>query len=375
MSTEPRIAIVHDELIRRGGAEEVLEELVRMYPQADIYALYAGNVPKMTIDGVTHDIKTSSLQKLPTWFRKHPGRMLPFLPQAAEQFDLSKYDLVISSSSGFAKGVVTRSQIPHLCYCHTPTRYLWDATLAVTKKYKVLGFPLQLLFHYLRMVDFAAAQRPNAYIANSKYTQQKIQMYYRRESTIVYPPINTTFFTPSFAKASDGKPPYLLCVGRLTPEKHFDQVIAVAEKLQIPLVIAGTGSEYKRLRAMAGKYTSLVGRVDRESLRELYRNARAFVQPGVEDFGMASVEALACGTPVIALAEGGASEIVTNGVHGVLYQECLPETLGEAIRQFLRLEHSFNTSKLQQQAMKFSADNFRKGIAKQVEYLLQLRNT
>jgi len=365
-----RVAIVHDELVRRGGAELVLEELIRMYPQADIYALYAGNIPKLTVDGRTYDVHTSSLQAWPAWFRKHPGRMLPFLPQAVEQFDLSKYDIVISSASGFAKGVITRSHIPHLCYCHTPTRYLWDASRSALASRPHSRFILGALFHFLRMIDFAAAQRPTSYVANSQYTQQKIKTYYQKESVVIYPPIDTQFYSPGPTRKS-----YFLCVGRLTREKKFDHAITVAEKLGLKLIIAGTGSDRAQLERLAGKHTTFAGSVSREQLRELYRGARALIQPGIEDFGMTAAEALACGTPVIAYGTGGAREIVRSGVHGILYQEQLPETLAEAIRNFLRIERAFDPGNLQKQGMKFATNRFRQDITRQVEYLLKLRNT
>lgn len=367
-----KVAIVHDELTRRGGAEGVTEELVRMYPSADIYALYAGNIPRMTVDGRTYEIHISSLQKLPSWFRRHPGRLLPFLPQAAEQFDLSDYDLVISSASGFAKGVVTRSSVPHLCYCHTPTRYLWDSTLVALHHRPRTAFLLRFLFHYLRMIDFTCAQRPDAYIANSEYTKSRIATYYRRTAVVVYPPIDTNFYTP---KISSNKKKYFLCVGRLTREKRFDQAIAVAEKLGIHLRIIGTGSDEWRLRKIAGKHTEFLAPQTPEQLRELYRSARAFIQPGVEDFGMATVEALACGTPVIAYGKGGILEIAKSGVHGILYQDQLPESLAEALRQFLRIERAFYPGNLQKRAMQFTVANFREGIAREVEHLLSIRNT
>lgn len=370
MPTDLKVALVHDELVRRGGAELVLEELVRMYPNADIYSLYAGNIPKMTVDGKTYDIDTSSLQTWPIWFRQHPGRMLPFLPQAVEQFDLSAYDIVISSSSGFAKGIITRSNVPHLCYCHTPTRYLWDASHVITKRPAFYQFPLKFLIHYLRMIDFTFAQRPDAYIANSQYTKNKITTYYRKDSTVVYPPIDITYFTPHAQKKE-----YFLCVGRLTREKKFDHAISVAEKLGVQLIITGTGSDRKRLEKLAGKNTTFLGAISKEQLRDMYRGARGLIQPGIEDFGMTAAEALACGTPVIAYGEGGVREIVKDGLHGVLYAEQLPETLAEALRTFIRKEKTFDAGRLQKQAMQFSVDRFREGVAKQVEHLLQVGNT
>ena len=220
------------------------------------------------------------------------------------------------------------------------------------------------------MIDFAAAQRPTSYVANSQYTQQKIKTYYQKESVVIYPPIDTQFYSPGPTRKS-----YFLCVGRLTREKKFDHAITVAEKLGLKLIIAGTGSDRAQLERLAGKHTTFAGSVSREQLRELYRGARALIQPGIEDFGMTAAEALACGTPVIAYGTGGAREIVRSGVHGILYQEQLPETLAEAIRNFLRIERAFDPGNLQKQGMKFATNRFRQDITRQVEYLLKLRNT
>jgi glycosyltransferase involved in cell wall biosynthesis len=264
MPSHPHIALVHDELVRRGGAEIVLEELVRVFPQADVYALYSSNNPVLSVSKATYPIHTSFIQKLPIWFRQHPGRVLPLLPYAAEQLDLSDYELVISSTSGFAKGVVTRATIPHICYCHAPTRYLWDASLEVARRVgPSRRFVLKILQHYLRMADFTAAQRPNIFIANSQYTKQRLATYYRRASTVVYPPIDTQFFTPlrqarpSTEQNLAEQAPFFLCVGRLSATKYFDHAIAVCEKLQLPLVIIGTGQEAARLKAISGRHTKL----------------------------------------------------------------------------------------------------------------------
>lgn len=372
-----KVALVHDEFVRRGGAEVVFEEMLRIWPQARVYGLYAGSRPALTVDGKRYEIQTSSLQKLPLWFRKHPGRLLPLLPHAAEQFDLSDFDLVLSSSSGFAKGVITRSSIPHICYCHTPTRYLWDSTHEGQRKAWFGGrFLTRSLFHYLRMADFAAAQRPNAFIANSHYTQARIKQYYRRESEIVYPPIHTEFFTPTPMLHLRGVPwalnerPFVL-VGRLSPAKHFDQAVIVCAKLQLPLTVIGVGREKARLQALAGPKTTFVGRVSDTEMRKYLRGARALIQPGVEDFGMATVEALACGVPVIALGQGGVKEIVVPGKHGVLYNTPQTEGMAEAMRQFMMAEGRFEAALLQAQAMKFSAYLFRQRLEKQVEMVLQ----
>ncbi|MDZ4225341.1 MAG: glycosyltransferase, partial [Candidatus Andersenbacteria bacterium] len=333
-----KVALVHDELTRRGGAEIVLEELAMIFPQADIYALYAGR-PMMSINGRKRSVHTSFLQHWPLWWRRHPKRVLPLLPYAAEQLDLSGYDVVISSASGFVKGIITRADIPHVCYCHTPTRYLWEDAGAATRRAPVWQrWPGRILQHYLRLADFAAAQRVDYFIANSRWTKQRINTYYRREAKVIYPPIDTSFFTPAYESVSGRRKKYFLCVGRLTPSKNFDQAIAVGEKLRLPLVIAGSGYDERRLRKLAGPYTTFAGRVDREELRDLYRNARALLQPGAEDFGMAAAEAAACGTPVVAYGVGGIREIAGKQT-AQLYAQPTVEALAEAIRKFIVREN------------------------------------
>lgn len=354
---EPRIALVHDELIRRGGAEAVFEELVKLFPRADVYALYAGG-HYLTVNGVRRPIKTSFLQKFPKWMRRHPRNVLPLLPHAAEKFDFSRYDLVLSSASAFAKAIVTRANVPHVCYCHTPTRYLWEPRKA------------NILLHYLRVVDYAAAQRVDVYLANSKYTQQRIEKYYRRPSEVIYPPVRTDFFFP-FNQPRE----HFLVVGRLTTSKRFADAIAVCEKLRLPLVVAGIGSEFSRLQKLAGKYTTFVGYASDIELRNLYRSTRALLQPGVEDFGITSVEALACGTPVVAQSAGGAQEIVSHRQHGILYQGQGVEALAEGMRQFLAWEAKKSVERLQTRAMEFSSARFREAMQNHLARVLAGRKT
>lgn len=356
-----RLAFVHDELTRRGGAEVVLEELLRIFPKADVYALYAGQQPRLVVDGRTYHIRTSFLQRWPLWFRRHPSRLLPFLAQAAEQIDLSHYDVVLSSASGLAKAIVTRAHVPHLCYCHTPTRYLWELPQDVNAPPipRLLRWPGRALLHYLRLADFTAAQRVDHFIANSNYTAERIRKYYRRESVVVYPPIDTSYFTPRAGRQpKERSASAFLCVGRLTPSKRFDQAIAACEKMRLPLRIAGVGSDRARLKKLAGRYTTLVGRVSPAQLRELYRTSRALLQPGTEDFGMAAVEAHACGLPVVAYAEGGIREIVRPTETGWLYHTPRVEALSEAMRQFITHENDFLAEVLQQQALTFSRAQF-----------------
>ncbi|MBI1833869.1 MAG: glycosyltransferase [Candidatus Andersenbacteria bacterium] len=359
-----KVALVHDELVRRGGAERVLEELIRVFPRAHIYALYASNTPFITVDGKRYRIRTTFLQKFPVWFRQHPRRLALLLLHAAERLDLSKYDLVISSSSAFAKGIVTRSYVPHISYCHTPTRYIWERHSG--------GIFEKVAQHFLKMADFAAGQRPDIFVANSKYTQARLRKYYRRESTVIYPPVATDFYSPAYTSQ---KKEYFLCVGRLTPAKQFDQAIAICEKLRLPLHIAGVGQDYARLKNLAGPATTFLGKISDEELRLQYRGAWALLQPGIEDFGMATVESLACGTPVITPAAGGAPEIIEDGKHGILYREPVMELLAEAINKFLQKRESFNPSVLQEQALKFSRSYFRSSLRNVVEEVLRKQHT
>ncbi|MCH8748508.1 glycosyltransferase [Patescibacteria group bacterium] len=370
------VALVHDELIRRGGAETVLEELLRLYPEADVYSLYAG-VPRIVVDDISYPVQTTYLQRLPLWFRRHPRRLLLLLPNAAEQIDLAHYDVVISSSSGFAKAVVTRSLVPHICYCHTPTRYLWDAHDEVyqrtTKLKRFLAAPV---LHRLRLVDFAAAQRVDTFVANSHWTQQRIRSFYGRASQVIYPPVDTTFYTP-FRSAgnsatsraqnlpADQRP--FLCVGRLTASKYFDRAIQVCEKLALPLIIVGTGYEASRLRKLAGRHTRFVNYISREQLRTYYRTARALLQPAAEDFGIAAVEAQACGLPVIAYGIGGASETVLPTKTGLLYDTPNLEALADAVRRFIDLEPTLEPAIITQHAGQFSTARWRDAMLSVVE--------
>ncbi|MEX1997051.1 MAG: glycosyltransferase [Candidatus Andersenbacteria bacterium] len=362
-----KLALVHDELVRRGGAEVVFEELLRMFPQADVYALYAGQTA-LKIAGQRREIHTSFLQKLPRWFRRHPGRVLPLLPQAAEQLDFSTYDLVISSASGFVKGIVTRAHVPHLCYCHTPTRYLWnESQAALARSPYGTQWLLRGMTHYLRLADFSAAQRVDHFLANSRYTQQRLMTFYRRESMVVYPPIATTFYTPGRATRATNSP--FLVVSRLTPSKHVEQAIEACEKLRQPLIIIGQGREARRLQKMAGKETRFITSVSRKALRDYYRRARALLQPGIEDFGMATAEAQACGTPVIAYNVGGVREIVAHRVTGYLYTHQRVEALAEALRRCVTGE-IFRAEDCQRQSLRFSTRNFQAGIRGAVEKIL-----
>lgn len=225
------------------------------------------------------------------------------------------------------------------------------------------------MFHYLRLADWAAAQRVDFFLANSRFTQARIHAYYRRSSTVIHPPIDTSFFTPlrpGMRRGYGGQAPkdsdYFLAVGRLTPAKNFLQAIRVCEKLRLPLVIVGHGAERARLRRAAGAYTRLVGAIDQARLRDYYRSARALLQPGEEDFGMAAAEALACGTPVLAVGRGGALDVVRPRETGLLYEEPREEALAETLRQFIMERPGFPPERLQQSVLRFSVQRFKNAL-------------
>jgi glycosyltransferase involved in cell wall biosynthesis len=344
-----RVAIVHYWLLDRRGGEKVLDALCRLLPGADIFTLFSE--PRTLSEEVRlHRITTSFLNPLRRWHRA----LLPLMPMALESFDLRGYDLVVSSESGPAKGVIVSSATRHVCYCHTPPRYLWDLYPAyrndwTTSRWKRAA--MTPLTHYLRLWDYASAARVDDFIANSRNVQNRIHKTYRRDSEVVYPPVDVDAF---YSKPPDD---YFLIVSALVPYKRIDSAVRVFTRSGRRLIVAGDGPEYRRLKAAAGANISFLGRVPDEDLRELYARCRALVQPGEEDFGLTAVEALASGKPVIALGSGGAVETVP-AFGGVLYEQASDECLEAAIERFEAIEGHFRTSALQAWARRFSPAEF-----------------
>ncbi len=345
-----KIAIVHDWLVRPGGAERVLERLLGIFPKADLYTLFyiPGAVPK----AIESRIKgVSFIQRLPG-LRQHYGRYLPLFPKAVESWPLSGYNVVISSSYCVAKGALAGPDASHLCYCHTPMRYVWHQQ----KEYEPgLGTAGKLIFRAvasrLRQWDVRTSSRPNVFIANSRAVAERIARYYLRTAEVIHPPVDTIFFTPEErCRAGD----YYLSVGALVPYKNFEKAAQACARLGRELVIAGDGPERPRLQGRAG--VRVLGWQSREALLTLYRGCRALIAPGEEDFGIALVEAQACGKPVVALARGGARETVEHGHTGILYQEDSAEALIEAMRSLERTK--FDSQRIRLQAEKFSAEVF-----------------
>lgn len=322
------LALVHDWLNQRGGAEDVLETLVAMFPGAPVYTSIYWR------DGMLEayrawDIRVTWMDRLPGIYSHHQP-YLPFYPLAFSGLDLSSYPLVLSNKSGFCHGVRTGRAV-HVCYCLTPTRFVWDFKGYAARESLpgALRRALRPLIAVLRRWDWRAAQRVTHFIAISRQVQARISRFYGRDSVIIYPPVDTTRFRP--APTHDD---YYLIVSRLVPYRRIDLAVQAFNRLRLPLVIAGDGRDRPRLEEMAGPTVTFLGRVSDEALPDLFARCRAYVLPGVEDFGIAPVQAQAAGRPVIAFGAGGALDTVISGRTGAFFYEPMPEALAEAVRSF-----------------------------------------
>lgn len=356
-----RVALVHDHLTQLGGAERVLEVLQSLWPHAPTFTLLYDQSTVGTVFG-HKDIRPSFLQKVPG-SRRFSRWMLPFMPSATEHYPLQDYDVVISSASGFAKGVVTSANAVHICYCHTPTRYLWSDAKSYVEELRAPGFVKALLPFVqsaLRMWDRLAADRVDIFVANSETVRQRIQKYYGKESIVVHPPVSTSQFSISTAPKSA-----FLIGGRLVSYKRYDLVVQAFTRLGIPLIVFGNGPEEAKLRSMAGPNVTLVGRVTDDERARLFANALAFIHPHEEDFGITAVESMAAGRPVIAFKKGGALETVIEGVTGTFFQEQTWEALADTVLHFD--EHLYNPAVIRAHAEQFSVERFRKTMHDLVE--------
>jgi glycosyltransferase involved in cell wall biosynthesis len=330
---KPRVAITHHWLTSPGGAEKVLYELHRMYPDAPIYT--TAYVPEKFPEFKDAEIHTTFLNWIPFLKRKH--QLFPiFLGLPFKTLDLSKYDLIISNCAAEAKYVRTNRNQLHICYCHTPVRYYWsdyewrlhNLPFGAFNWLARIVFPI--VVKPLRQIDYAAAQKVDVFVANSKHIQRRIKKYYHRDSTVIYPPVDTA----RLEKKAAGSRDYYLIVGRQVASKRLDVAVDAFNELGLPLKVAGAGEEIARQKPRAKANIEFLGRVSEEDRDRLFAGAKGFIFPPYEDFGMVPVEAMAAGTPVIAYNAGGAPEYVTDGKTGVLFDEQTPESLAAAVKRF-----------------------------------------
>jgi len=361
-----KTALVHDWLNQIGGAEDVLEVLVDLYPDVPIYtSLYWRD--EMPAHWRQWDIRTSFIDRLPLAQRRQQ-LYFPFYPMAFEQFSFKDYDLVISNKSGFCHGIITSPKTLHICYCLTPTRYVWRYQQYAEQENlnPLFRAVLPLFLTNLRMWDRLAADRVDHFIAISQTVRQRIAKIYRREATIIYPPVDITRFAPA-----DRVEDFYLIVGRLVPYRRIDILIEAFNRMQKPLLIAGSGRDRERLEGMSGPTIEFLGRVPDDSLPDLMARCRAFMWPGEEDFGISPIQAMAAGRPVIAYAAGGALETVIPGLSGVLFREQTPEAIVEAVEQFDAL--AVDGRAIARFAAQFDAANFKRQMRQFVDEKLNER--
>ena len=357
-----RVALIHDYLNQYGGAEQVLGSLTEIFPNAPIYTLLYDTeiVNKFFPD---KKIRASFLQKIP-FIKSHHRFFPPLMPMAVEKFDLSEYDLVISDSAAFSKGVITRPETFHICYCHTPIRYAWDDSHKYIREFsmpKLAKIFVPIFMNYLRLWDREASFRVDKFISNSNFVAQRIKKYYKQDATVIYPPVDVKAFYPSNKLADN----YFLMVGRLLPYKRFDIAIKAFNNLELPLKIIGNGPEAKKLKRMANWNIEFLGELNADRLREYYQNCQALIFPQEEDFGIVALEAMACGKPLIAYRGGGALESIKDGETGIFFDEQTIDSLVEAVKNF-KLK-KFNSKKIRQHALKFDKEIFKKKIKDFVE--------
>lgn len=362
ISIPMKIALVHDYLVQYGGAERVLECFAELFPEAPIYTLL---YDERAMHGRFKDrrIYTSFLQKLP--FSKEHHRLFPLLmPAAIESFDFSAYDVVLSDSSSYAKGIITKPHTLHICYMHTPMRYAWDDCQKYTRDFHFPSFLKKMVpyaMNPIRLWDRVSADRMDKVIANSNFVARRIAKYYRRSATVIHPPVMLDRFRPQ-ENRDEG---YYLIVGRLIAYKRTDIAIAAFNRLGLKLKIVGRGPEMKRLKKSAGKNIEFCGRLSDKELAAAYRGCRAVVFPQEEDFGIVAIEALASGKPLIAFDGGDIVEHVRDGETAVLFSEQTSEDIERAVKKFEKM--SLDGVACRKVAEKFGKEEFKRKIKEYVE--------
>jgi len=352
----PKIALVHDYLIQDGGAERVLLAFHELYPRAPIFTLF--HHPEHAHEGFKHaDIRVSALNRLP-FAQKRYQWYLPFMAEAIENFDLTGYDIVLSSSSSFAKGAIADPNGVHICYLHTPTRFLWQERLGYINDLpqpKIVKQFLPSFLHRLRQWDRLAAERPDILLTNSQTSHARIRRFYQRDSLVIEPPVDIDHIPLSVKPGT-----FWLTGGRLVSYKRFDLVVHAFAKLNLPLKIFGDGPERKKLKRLAGPKTEFLGHIPERAKLDLFHNAIAFLHPQIEDFGITAVEAMAAGRPIIAFGQGGAAETILDGVTGEFFEVQCWEDIGNAA---LRFDPShYDPRRIRAHAERFSKTRFKERI-------------
>lgn len=357
-----KLAVVHDWLTNMGGAEQCVLNFAAMYPEAPIYtSIYSPDSMDPRFHGM--DIRTSFLQRFARRRSMHQ-HFFPLMPLAFEGFNLGDFDVILSSSSSCAKGVVTKAGTVHVCYCYTPIRYVWEYW---SEYISSSGFfkraMVRFLLHYMRLWDFSAAARVDHFIAISNVVKDRIQKYYRRDSVVIYPPVRCHTF-----QVSDVDGDYYLVVSRLVGYKRFDLAVQACSRLGRKLVVIGEGPELANLKAMAGPSVQFLGRLPDSEVKRYMAECKAVLFPGEEDFGIVPVEAQACGRPVVAYGAGGALDTMVHGVTGVLFESQTVESLEAGILQLEAM--SFDKAAIRENALKFDESVFREKIGAYIQSIL-----
>ncbi len=342
-----KVAIIHYWLVGMRGGERVVEALCKLFPSADIFThVYDPDAISDVIK--SHMIRTTFIQKLPLavqWY----NRYLALMPLALEQIDLRGYNLVISSESGPAKGIISEPGALHVCYCHSPMRYLWDQYFRYLEGCtKITRAAMRLTFHYLRMWDVTSSHRVDKYIANSNYAASRIQQYWRREAEVIYPPVDVNRFRVS--SENDG---YYLWLGKIVQYKRPDLAVEAFNRNGRKLIMLGDGEQLHSIKRIAKGNISFVGAVDDATVAQYLQRCKALVFTGIEDFGIVPVEAMACGKPVIAFGQGGVTESLIENITGIFFRDATAESLNEVIHRFETVRKPFEPFAIRQQAEKF----------------------
>ena len=369
-----KVAIVHDWLVNYGGAERVVEEMLKLYPDADIYTLVYDE-KKMGKIFPKEKVHASFVQKLPMSTKLYT-KLLSLMPKAFESFDFSGYDLVLCSSSSCAKGVITPPAVPHIAYIHTPMRYAWDQFFEYRKRSgRLTKFFMNRWMPSIRLWDFISSQRIDSLIANSKYISRRIQKYWKLPSSVIYPPVDTERLSPNNKPAEN----FYVVFSRFVPYKRIDLAIKACGKLGKKLVVIGGGSQEAELKALAKEAFSshpddvkFTGRITDAEVQDYLQRCKAMIFSAEEDFGIIPVEVQACGRPVIAFGKGGALETVKDGVTGVFFDKQETESVCTAIKNFedLSAKGTFVSEKIVEHAKSFSAKRFRRELREHIDTVI-----